>query len=65
MYEPSFYEEFVEFEPSYHNSVFYYEAIKDGKLCVTCSLQFLTHWQNSALNSFVLFVYISYCIGTS
>ena len=48
-----------------HNSVFYYEAIKDGKLCVTCSLQFLTHWQNSELNSFVLFVYISYCIGTS
>ena len=47
-----------------HNSVFHYETIKGCKLCVNCSLQFLTHWQNSALNSFVLFVYISYCIST-
>ena len=47
-----------------HNSVFHYETIKGCKLCVNCSLQFLAHWQNSALNSFVLFVYISYCIGT-
>ena len=47
-----------------HNFAFHYETIKGCKRCVNCSLQLLTHWQNSALNSFVLFVYISYCIGT-